>query len=710
MTFVTSSLIYGSALVAVPIILHLIMRRKPKLLEFPALRFIQKRHDANQRRLRLRHLLLLLLRMAIIALLAFALARPRVPLGGGMLGSQEAPVAAALVFDAAPRMDYRHENKTRLEVARQWGLSLLPEFPPESQIAVFDTRFGGGGFAADRGVAKQRISRLETVTNSQPLVRTVQDAVELLAEKSELPRKEIYVFTDLAAAAWPGETAAALQDCLIKVPGVTVCLIDVGIKDPVDFSLGEVHLSQQVLSNLGSLDIDTEVSCIGPGGDRTVELQVDGAKRQQKTVSLAAGGSQQAGFHLEGLRTGTHQGLVRIVGQDGLAADDTRYFTVEVKPPWRVLIVAARPAAARALHLSQALAPVISVKEGRARFDCQVIGVDELPRQALDGYAAVCLVDPTPLEPALWQKLADYAAEGHGVAIFLGRNARPLASFNAPAAQRLLPGKLLRQARRPEGDVYLAPRTLEHPLLTDFRSRATEVPWDDAPVYRYWELEPPPAGVGVVLPFLDGRPALLERPVGNGRVLTMTTPVSDSPKLDRQPWNLLPVADADWPFVLLMNGMMSYLVGGGGEQLNYVAGQTVVLPLDEQTRQQTYVVTAPDGLKSSQAADLKKHALIITTTEQPGQYRIEAGGQAAGADRGFSVNLAPEQTQLQRIGEKQLKALFGGFKYQLAYSRDQIDRSVSMARVGRELFPSLILLVALVLAAEGLMASRFYKE
>ena len=61
-------------------------------------------------------------------------------------------------------------------------------------------------------MAKQRIERLETVTNSQPLARVVEDAVDLLAAKSELPRKEIYVFTDLAAAAWPGDAAAALQD------------------------------------------------------------------------------------------------------------------------------------------------------------------------------------------------------------------------------------------------------------------------------------------------------------------------------------------------------------------------------------------------------------------------------------------------------------------------------------------------------------------
>ena len=196
MTFATASLLYGSALVAVPIILHLVMRRKPRLLEFPALRFVERRHDANQRRLRLRHLLLLLLRMAAIALLALALARPSVKFSG-LAGSQEAPVAAALVFDAAPRMEYRHDNQTRLEVARQWGASLLAELPRESEMAVLDTRQGPRQFVADRGVAKQRIEGLKTAPNSQPLIQTVEEAARLLGE-SELPRKEIYVFTDLS--------------------------------------------------------------------------------------------------------------------------------------------------------------------------------------------------------------------------------------------------------------------------------------------------------------------------------------------------------------------------------------------------------------------------------------------------------------------------------------------------------------------------------
>ena len=81
-------------LAAVPFVLHLIMRRKPVKREFPALRFLRQRAVANRRRLRLNHILLLLLRMAAIALLALALARP-VLRGAGWLASGEGPVAAA---------------------------------------------------------------------------------------------------------------------------------------------------------------------------------------------------------------------------------------------------------------------------------------------------------------------------------------------------------------------------------------------------------------------------------------------------------------------------------------------------------------------------------------------------------------------------------------------------------------------------------------
>jgi hypothetical protein len=717
MTFVNLSLLAGTALIAVPIVLHLIMRRKPTLLEFPALRFIQQRADVNRRRLQLRHLLLLLLRAALIALLAFALARPSMKFGT-TAGSQEAPVAAALIFDAAPRMEYRHENKTRIEVSRELGQWLLAQLPEQSEIAVIDTQIGSGGaFQPDRGAAKDRIANLRSVGNSQPLTTAIDAAVKLLRESS-LDRKEVYVFTDLSRGAWPQEQATRLQQQLAELSGVGIYVIDVGVDKPIDYGLSEVRLSGEVLSNRSTLSVETELSCVGAAATRSVELQMRAADGKMQSggvqsVEAKPGELQPVRFRLAELGPGTHQGFVRIVGQDGLAADDTRFFTVQVKPAWHVLLAApkgARTAANYALYLTQALAPEEYRKRGQAQFECDVCELADLPKRPLADYAAVCLLDPTPLQPATWQKLATYAAEGHGVAIFLGRNASPPDSFNDPEAQALLPGKLLRKARRLDGDLYLAPRDFQHPILAAFRSQASSIPWDAFPVFRYWELGPLSKGVGIVLQYGDGRPAVLERPLGKGRVLTMTTPISDRP--NREPWNLLPV-DAlgvePWPFVMLVNRMTIYLVGSSGEQLNYLAGQTAVMRLDAAQSRRSYLLYKPDGQSSPYSPNLDRRELPISTTDQVGNYRLESGG-AGGVKLGFSVNYAPDQTRLDRLSDHELAAMFGPLKFQLAHTREQIDRDISTGRVGRELFPPLILMVALVLALEMLVANRFYRK
>jgi len=709
MTFVNISLLGGTALIALPIVLHLIMRQKPKRLEFPALRFVSRQHDANRRRLLLRHILLLLLRAGAIALLAFALARPSVHFSGA-LGSQESPVAAALVFDTAPRMEYRRENQSRLEAAQELGLWLLAQLPSESEIAVLDTRPGPGTFQVDRGAARQRIERLQSVANSQPLTAALDEALRLVGEH-ELPNKEVYVFSDLSRAAWPADAAGGLQGRLADAARVGIYVIDVGVQQPANYALGEVRLSGQVLSSRSPLRVETELSCRGSAGERTVELHLvdnegNPQKRSEQSHALQPGESQQVDFQVGPLGIGTHQGFVRIVGQDGLACDDRRFFTVEVQPAWQVLVAAPEPAERYALFLTQALAPAEHRKRGEARFDCHVVELGELSERPLDGYAAVCLLDPTPLEPAVWKKLGDLAAAGRGVAVFLGRNARPIESFNAPEAQELLPGRLVRQARAPDGDVWLSPRDYQHPILTEFRRLSGSIPWRAHPVFRYWELGEPADGVGTVVPYTDRRPALLERPLEGGRVLTMTTPVSDRPQ--GEPWNLLPAGRA-WPFGILMHGMMRYLVGGGQQQLNYAAGQTAVLQLDPQQTRTTYQLFTPGETSFPLAADLTQHVLVVTSTDRVGNYRVRAGG-TAGVDRGFSVNLAPEQTELDRVDEDQLAKVFGPLPHRVARTRQEIERGFSEGRVGRELFAALILLAAVALAGEHLVANRFYRE
>src|SRR5688572_15319695 len=137
MGFLTPVLLGGIALVAIPIALHLVMRRQPRELVFPALRFVEQRRDANRRRMKLRHWLLLALRCLLIAGLAAALARPTLK-GTGLKGKEGAPLAVSLVIDNSLRMQYVHQNRSRLDQATQAALELVEKLPEEAAIAVCD--------------------------------------------------------------------------------------------------------------------------------------------------------------------------------------------------------------------------------------------------------------------------------------------------------------------------------------------------------------------------------------------------------------------------------------------------------------------------------------------------------------------------------------------------------------------------------------------
>src|SRR5215467_2656948 len=183
LTFLTPVMLAGAVLVAAPIILHLVMRQQPKHLIFPALRFIRLRNDSNKRRLKLRHLILLALRCGAIVFLAAALARPSVQ-SAGLLGDQEAPIAAALVFDTSPRLQYRHQNQTRLELAQEVAGRVMAQLPSESEVAVLDSHTTNPAFSIDAAVAKQKISRLNATAAARPLPEICEDAVRLVSENS----------------------------------------------------------------------------------------------------------------------------------------------------------------------------------------------------------------------------------------------------------------------------------------------------------------------------------------------------------------------------------------------------------------------------------------------------------------------------------------------------------------------------------------------
>jgi hypothetical protein len=705
MGFLTPLLLGGIALVAIPVVLHLVMRQQPRELTFPALRFVKLRRESNRRKVKLRHLLLLALRCALVAGLAIALARPTFK-GTGLRGKEGAPLAVNLVLDNSLRMEYVQANESRLEKAKTTALELVGKLPEDSLVAVSDLSRAAHGYAPDLGAATSRLQHLRPTAGSRPLIDAVLESIKLAAEQEDR-RQEVFVFTDFSQGAWNDDGLAKINEALDAASDVRLYVIDCGVADPLNSSLGELQLRRSILRPGEPLHIEAEIASNLPGEPPLVELSLlddEGKpqKRDQRIVKLNEQGRGQVIFEIADLPLGTHQGSITLAAADPLAVDNTRFFTVEVRPPAKVLLLATRPA--DALFVENALGASLGVE---SRFDVTVKTFDELPKTALDDFQAVALLDPGALSTEAWSLLWDFAAGGGGVGIFLGHHAAgELESFNGDAAQRLLPGKLKRISR---AETYLRPRRLDHPALAGLRNFAEALPWQICQVFQYWTFGELDDDAYVIAGYANDKPALIERPAGRGRVLVSTTPFSDPLEPEgREPWNVLPAEP--WPFVAIVDHLIGFLAQHGDERLDYLAGETARVRLTPQQQVANYVLRMPDGQAGSRVASAGGDELTVSITDRLGNYRLTAGGNSQRLDRGFSVNAAGALSDLTRFDQAKLTAELPKDRVRLAENLAAVEEYVSVGRSGRELFPWMIGLVAAIWGAEHLLANRFYRE
>jgi hypothetical protein len=749
-SFLSPLLLGGTALVAVPVVLHLMMRRKPVPHDFPALRFLQQQAVANRRRLRLSHLLLLLLRMAALALLAISLARP-VLRGSGWLPGEEQPVAAALVIDTAPRMTLRQGNETRLERAVSLARVLLAKLPPASEVALLDTAGTPAAFLPTPAAVELRLDRLAAATPVATLSDAIAEARRLL-ETSELEHRELYVFTDCSRGGWEGaarrqpdaaeatgaaeppgaetaeqaqagEQAADGSEPGRRTPGTpSVLFVDVGAERPRNFAIDRIELSGDRVAAGTPLVVMAAITSTEAGGRRPVAFELLGddgryVRRGIKPATVEAGGPATVAFEIGGLRPGTRQGRILLDGTDDLAADDVRSFTVSVGSPTRVIVAAAAPARQNAAVLVEAIAPLAMRRSGTARFLPEIVAYAELDATDWEAAQGIVLLDPPPLEPRVWEALADWLAPGRGLVVWLGPAAASAAGFNSAASQAVLGGDLIRVWRSPAGDNFLAPARLDHPIMVTFRRVGDAVPWQDFPVTRHWEFAPagpPPDGAAdepatgpatVVADFRNGLPAILEHRVGQGAVVVVTTPVSRAAG-DPGEWNTLATGFEPWPFLILANETLLHAIDSPDDR-NLLAGRPATLGLNRRDLP-TALVRAPGGDTFPAAVDRSRGTVTITATLVPGNYSVQAGGDVGGVSDGFSVNLGPAATDFHRLEDDELAAVLGP-GHRLARTEAEIVRDLNLERIGAELFGWTILLAAAAMAADWIAANRFYR-
>jgi hypothetical protein len=657
-----------------------------------------------------------------------------------LIGDSQAPVAALIVVDSSPRMQLEFENETRLDKAKSFGKWLLTQFPRDSQVCVVATDGDSPYFSVDVGAADRRMTKLETNYTGAKIPSAVEQGLETL-KTSPHERKEIYILTDLTAESWTGDGSKKLTRMLKQSPELSLFVVDVGVDSPNNFSLGQIRLSAVEISADGRFSVQTETSNAGPAAQRTIKMQVEkiDASRpverdgqvlfsdeafaaQSVVVDVRENGSAPIKFDFNrSLQPGTYHGAVSIQGKDGLAIDDRRYFTFRVSKARSTLVV--HPENVNPQIMLSMLAPREAVEDGSNRFEYRVASqADFSSLENLKPFDAIFVLDPKPMPDAVWQRLSAYVDGGGGVGLFLGQNANDNGvahpSFLSDDAKRVIGGVLDQQWFNETDDLFLSPKELSHPIFNPIQGSETAVLWNRFPIFKHWGLVPDAQSdldeanqslpTQTLLRYSNREPAVVERTIGSGRVLTMTTPITEYGYTPgRQRWNLL-IRPRPVPLFLLLKGIVSHLVQSDAESLNVQVGQVSTLKNDLSQFPDSYKVFSPNPDKPASNLNSVEGQIRFRFNDMPGHYRFRGVLDQQVVLRGFSSNLPESTTNLTRIGQDELDDKLGAGRYQLATERNEIQRQQGTMRRGQELYPFIVIMMLIMLGIEFLMANRFY--
>jgi hypothetical protein len=737
MTFIHAYLLAGLALAGVPILLHLIMRQKPRRLPFPAFRFLRQRHRINQRKLRLQHLLLLILRCLIIAALCLALARPRVFSSRLNLGTERA-VTAVLIFDTSPSMEYAIAGQTRLDEARQRARELLEELKGESRVAILDSADDSTDTLLPPAEALARLDALRIRPANPTLNHALSRAARLLQEAGEgenAPPRFLYVFSDRTRACW---------DPVLRTPplpeGVAAAFVDVGVDNPRDLAIDKVEVDPPVVAPGRPYQVRVTIRGTGPEQENELTCQLDNDPNAERVVDrrpihIGQGPTNEvivfdriAPTPPDGLADVPYQVTVKLATRDNLPFNNTRCTTFVVRRPRKILAIADKsprsPDDWRRLWAD--------LVEPKGNFLCDVKGsaqADKLTPRQLGAYKVICLFQVVNPPESLWNKLAGYVRDGGGLTIVPGGDemAAHVANYNKHAgAEGLLPARLDRLLDAPRNKlVYLSPFRGEHPLLAPFQKWSRGANPDFAQpdlrpfVRRYWKVEPVGRTSITINTYADPQrnPCLVEKRLGKGRVVQFTVPL-DGRVLDpehKQSTNYWQNFWRDSSFgVILADRICLYLAGETAlPELNYRCGQvpqvtlpgSLFLPLS---------VRGP-GLSAAEQAvkppgeGAALHRIAVPQALAPGNFAIVDGQGAMVA--GFSLTVSTEENDLDRAPIEEIEAVLG------PRSVLQVGRAVSLQDALEamrpppvELLPYLMMALLLILTVESVLANKFYRR
>ena len=656
LAFLNPLFLFGLAAGILPILIHRLTERKAIPKKFSAVRLLLQSQKVMARPQRLKHLLLLALRILAVMTLVLMMARP-VLTRQSLLATVDSG-NKILILDNSLSMGYREERGERYDLAKRAAKEVLEGL--RGQVMLIPTAPLAGrpaGRNENRWMSPQEAQREMAAI---PLSFGWGDPAAALAAayrglKDIKSPKEVLIISDMARGDWEGFSLSKLG-VVSSEAGVTFLRIG-GPKQDSNFAVKGVVLAEgeAVAGVPGRLEV-TVANFSDRSGSTLIQLYLSGVKVDQKSVELKAGQEGKALFELFLEKPGWTNGEVRLSG-DQMLFDDVFYFPLKIREKVRVLIVDGDPRTS--LKASESYYLVSALNPGGAEgspFLTKVITEEELASLGPMPYDALFLLNVSRPQAS---RMASFLEAGKPVFIFLGDRVIPEEYNNIPLFPWRLGGVKEAGDSKP---ARIAQADYDRESLKPFSGVKGES-LKGASFRRYFKIE----GSTKNLLTMENNDALLVRAeLGKGTLFLFAS----SADLD---WNDFPLKAAYLP---LIQGLLKEAVGLGRDSL-------------------------PAGIRFGETFEEKSSPTQVTGPKGgPGIYQFFP--QAGEIRR--AVNPPLEESDLGKVSEGEIKKMIGVISTRVVEYKEG-TRSIVPAG-GEELWPFLLAFLLVVLAAEMGVASR----
>lgn len=708
LTFSNPALLSGAAAAALPVLIHLVLRPRPRRLRFPALALMKPALLSGRRASRLRNLWLLLVRALLLAVAAALLAGPTcAPSDGATLGDD--PISCILVVDDSLSMSYRRAqtNTPLFDDARDRALELLDTFARQPAGSGFGLVWADSGEASlpvssePQHVAARLRRRRAADPHATPLGHALRRAAEHLRSAQQSSR-QIVVFTDNAEHAWRDVSPAilaGLEDTFVRV-------VPVRPPRPTNLALTAAIGPTRVHSETALIPIRVTIRSSAFAGRCRLVAERDGAVLQRLgPIGVASDTDVDVTMLLPPLAAGGHAVTVRLEPADRMDFDQQRGVAFETGDRPAVWILTRSPAAAesdlttlilRNLITPEALEPARQVVDLRVATAADVVSGPENPDAS----------DSTPRIPVLVLVLP-------GVELGVDQKRTLMRWIENGATALLVPDSQPQAGDWPELRMLLcgAPPTVRSDEVTTLAwepGSGYEAPDDirgefsRCAVRRRLGLGPLADECAILARYADHTPAIISRTLGRGRLVLLTT--SPDPA-----WSELGIRAA--PLITWLHQLIAEATGTPARSGELMAGQRstrvfTALPKRGLVRVSAASTVMPDAKWIRLRAGVPQEPW---PSDRAGVYTISTAAESSPSAT-YAVNWPAEESDLRTADLDLLKSRLGVERVTLdAPGEDrEYESSEMLARwlAERSLRPLLAGLLVALFLGELLLANR----